>query len=414
VIFAGAGVSTENKNVFPYTLYEDVLAELGYSQNTKKPFSEVMSEYCKKTGGKQDLINHIRDRIDYVRSFPDLYNSATRFHQQLAQIPCIKEIVTTNWDDFLETECHATPFTYEQDMAFWDNAARKVLKLHGSVNNLGSIVATTEDYRKCYQALNKGLIGSQLKLLITNRRLVFVGYSFADEDFNRIYSFVRKQLKDFIKKPYIVTLDEENDSKWRELGLEPIYTDGFYFLHVLAHKLEINGCFIPNQSLVSIYKELEEIRRKHISLAKTINLFKYPEAIFCLSYQDGVIHALEHFLHHVSYGESLCKNYIRGTIMSYEKLLDKRRRNRKWYDVAYIMGYLNGHVFVLLNSEERKNFPRYLDLGLGNELRTLEEYQDSLSIMEGRKKSIINYASNVVKKRLPDKSLVPQHTPFLL
>lgn len=96
VIFAGAGVSTENENVFPSTLYEDILEELGYSSGKDISFSEAMSEYCKKVGGKQELINRIRARIDYAHSFPELYNSATRFHQQLAKIPCIKEIVTTN------------------------------------------------------------------------------------------------------------------------------------------------------------------------------------------------------------------------------------------------------------------------------------------------------------------------------
>jgi len=413
VIFAGAGVSTENKKVFPYTLYEDIIEELGYPANKDLPFSKVMSEYCKKTGGKQELINRIRTRIDYVLSFPELYNMTTRFHQQLAQIPCITEIVTTNWDDFLETECHATPFTYEQDMAFWDKTARKVLKLHGSINNLGSIVATTEDYEKCYQSLNTGLIGSQLKVLITNRRLVFVGYSFADEDFERIYSFVRKQLKDFMKKPYIVTVDEKNDSKWRNLGLEPIYTAGEYFLQVITHKLQLKGCLISNQSLRAIQKELKAIISEHHKLAKEVKILEQPEVIYCLSYQDGVIHAFERFLHHVSYGESLCKNYIHSVIMRHENLVREKEKSKQWFDVAYLMGYVNGNIFVMAPIEVQECFPRYLDLGLKNEMHTLDEYKQSLSITKGRKKTISNYASRLVSKRIPDKSLVIQHTPFL-
>lgn len=413
VIFAGAGVSTENKKVFPSTLYEEILRELGYSSSEAVSFSGAMSEYCKKVGGKQELINRIRARIDYAHSFPELYNSATRFHQQLAKIPCIKEIVTTNWDDFFGTECHANPFTYEQDMPFWDKTTRKVLKLHGSINNLGSIVVTTEDYEERYQSLNSGLVGSQLKLLIANRKLVFIGYSFGDEDFNRIYSFVRGQLRDYIKKPYIVTLDELNDRKWRMLGLEPIYTAGEYFLQVLMHKLELKGCIIPSLRVSGIYKELKAITKEHLKLAKDINPFEQPEVIFCLSYQDGVIHAFEHFLHHVDYGESLCKINIHRTIMSYDDLIRGKRKSRKWYDVAYLVGYMNGHIFALATNEERKYFPRYLDLSLNNELRSLDEYKDSLSITKGRKKTIINYASRLVKKQIPDKNIVIQHTHFL-
>jgi len=412
VIFAGAGVSTENKNVFPSTLYEDILGELGYSHDKGISFSEAMSDYCRRMGDKQALIDRIRTRINYVNSFPELYRAAIRFHRQLAIIPCIKEIVTTNWDDFFEIECHATPFVYEQDMAFWDRPTRKVLKLHGSINNLGSIVVTSEDYEKRYQSLNTGLIGSQLKLLVANRKLVFVGYSFGDEDFNRIYSFVRTQLGDFMKKPYIVTVDKPNDEKWRGLGLEPIYTAGENFLKTLANELELKGCLIPSQSIYAVEKELGLIIREHNRLAMNVNLLEQPEVIYCLSYQDGIIHAFEHFLHHVKYGESLCKGNIHGALVTHEMLVKKKRKQRKWFDVSYLEGYLNGHGFVLESKESRKHFPRYLDLGLNNELQTLDQYRESLSITEGRRKSITDYALRFTKQ-IPDKSLVVQHTPFL-
>jgi NAD-dependent SIR2 family protein deacetylase len=190
VVFAGAGISTENKNIFPLTLYESILLENNNLNDKNLSFSRAMSEFCKNKGGRRDLIERISKRIDYVRSFPELYRSAVTFHNNLARIPCITEIVTTNWDDFFETECHATPYVYESDMVFWEKPGRKVLKLHGSINNLGSIVVTFEDYEKKYKSLDSGLVGSQLKLLIAKKKLVFIGYSFNDEDFNRIFSFV--------------------------------------------------------------------------------------------------------------------------------------------------------------------------------------------------------------------------------
>jgi len=414
VIFAGAGISTEQKNVFPYTLYEDILGEMGYPPNSDISFPKLMSEYCKKTGDKKELVKRIKERIDYICSFPELYRSATKFHSQLAIIPCITEIVTTNWDDYFETECHATPFVYEQDMAFWDETKRRVLKLHGSINNLGSLVATSEDYDECYKSLNTGLVGSQLKLLIANRRLVFIGYSFGDEDFNSIYSFVCGQLSGFMKKPYIVTLDEQNDTKWRALGLEPIYTAGEFFLQEIVHKLEIEGCMFSVSVINSVYQELDIMREEHTEFARRINLHKYPEAIYCLSYQDGIIHAFEHFLHHVYYGQSLCKANIQRIIEGYEKLTKEKRKIRKYHDVAYIIGYLNGYLFPIPPAEERDFFPRYFDFNLGNEARTFDEYMDSLNITEGRKKLITNFAKKIVEKQLPAEDLIYHHTAFLL
>ena len=412
VIFAGAGVSTENKVFFPSTLYEDILGELGCSDDKSKSFSEVMSEYCRKTGDRRGLIDRIRDRIDYVHSFPELHRTVVRFHKQLALIPCIKEIVTTNWDDFFEVECHATPFVYEQDMAFWDRPGRKVLKLHGSINNLGSIVVTFEDYEKKYESLDRGLIGSQLKLLIANRKLAFVGYSFGDEDFNRIHSFVRSQLGDLMKKPYIVTVDKVNDRKWKGLGLEPIYTDGGYFLQVLTHELEKRGCLIPARSIHAVEEELDQMIKAHSRLANNTNHIERPEVVYCLSYQDGIIHAFERFLHHINYGESLCKDSIHMAIKTHERLMNEKKAQRKWLDVAYLKGYLNGYIFVLADKKVSSCFPRYYDLGLNSELRTFNQYMGSLNVTNGRKKSLTNYALRFVK-RFPEKDLVIHHPPFL-
>lgn len=412
VIFAGAGISTESSKIFPSTLYEDTLAEIEHLSDNVPSFSQVMTEFCKKQGGRRELIERICKRINYVRSHPELYRRTVTFHQLLATIPCIQEIVTTNWDDFFESECNATPFVYEQDMVFWEQPGRKVLKLHGSINNLGSIVITTEDYEKRYKSLNTGLVGSQLKLLIAKKTLVFVGYSFNDEDFNRLFSFVHSQLGDFIKKFYIITLDESNDDKWKELGLEPIYTAGEYFLHILIHKLHTTGCLISEEIIHVVQMELEVILGKHHQLTDKIKMSDQPEVIFCLSYQDGMIHAFEHFLHHVQYGESLCKAVIRNILISYKKLIKDKQLHKRWYDVAYLKGYLAGYLFVVLDENDREYFPHYLDLSMNNELPTFKEYKNSLSITERERKSISEYASKLVKK-FPDGDLVVQHTLFL-
>lgn len=411
VIFAGAGISTENKNIFPSTLYEDILAET-CSHEKDMSFSKVMSEFCKNKGDRHELIDRIRTRIEYVRSFPELYRSTVKFHKYLAKIPCIKEIVTTNWDDFFEIECHATPFVYEKDMVFWNKPERKVLKLHGSINNLGSMVITFEDYEDKYQSLNTGLVGSQLKLIIANKKLAFIGYSFNDEDFNRVYSFVRSQLGDFVRKSYIVTLDKSKDDKWKELGLLPIYTAGEYFLQVIMHKLELRECLIPDSTIDCVHKELANITKEHLRLTKRISVSDQPEVIYCLSYQDGVIHAFEHFLHHVDYGESLCKNRIHSILRGYERILKEKQSHGKWFDVAYLRGYINGHVFVLMNKDQREHFPHYLDLSLNSELLTFDQYRNSLSTIAGRRKTITKYAHRLTKDIL-DKSVVFEHTPFL-
>lgn len=46
VIFAGAGISTEGRNVFPFTLYDDLKAELNIKSEI--PFPTLMTRFVEK------------------------------------------------------------------------------------------------------------------------------------------------------------------------------------------------------------------------------------------------------------------------------------------------------------------------------------------------------------------------------
>ncbi len=105
-LFVGSGVSTESKNVYPETFFEEIAAELG-CEKCDKSFSELMEEYCSQPNGRIKLISEIKKRFDNIKSFPELYRSATEFHRELATLPQIKTIITTNWDTYFEDECGA-------------------------------------------------------------------------------------------------------------------------------------------------------------------------------------------------------------------------------------------------------------------------------------------------------------------
>lgn len=135
VLFCGAGISTESKAVLPTSFYMDVLTFLNSEHNlnldTDIAFSELMSKFCSIVpNGRKQLIRKINERFDRVQSFPELYNSATRFHKEVSKIPQIKTIVTTNWDDYFEKECLATSIVDNKDVALWNTFDRRVFKIH--------------------------------------------------------------------------------------------------------------------------------------------------------------------------------------------------------------------------------------------------------------------------------------------
>ena len=132
---------------------------------------------------KHMLLKRIRERFNYISSFPELERQATAFHQELAQIYPIRTIITTNWDTYFEDYCGAIPITIPEDFAFWDDNSRCVLKIHGSIQNLSSIIATSEDYKKRFSELQNGIVGATLKSILATKTVVFIGFSFGDEDF---------------------------------------------------------------------------------------------------------------------------------------------------------------------------------------------------------------------------------------
>ncbi len=296
VLFAGAGISTEDKSVFPYTFYEQIRSEFKVPESEILPFSNLMTQYCAQPNGRANLLRKFRERFEYVRSFPELYSTATRFHSELSTLFFIDSIVTTNWDDYFERECGATPFVTPEDFAFWSIPGRKVFKLHGSVTNLGSIVATSADYQQCYKRLQKGVLGSSLKMMLATKTILYVGYSFLDEDFTRIYSMLRKEMGELIPRGFIVTLDREGEQRYRQLGLIPIFTDATNFISVLKQHLIEDKHMLSDEVFGAVLAELTVVTAEHHRLWDNFNIYDTPYIIYASSYQDGLIHAFERIL----------------------------------------------------------------------------------------------------------------------
>ena len=100
----------------------------------------------------------------------------TRFHRAIAPLYAIMDPVTTNGTS-LRRECDFDAFVNDGDMALWEASDRRIMKIHGSIRNPGSIVATEQDYNKAFRRLNSGPMGAQLKTLLTNKTFIYTGDS---------------------------------------------------------------------------------------------------------------------------------------------------------------------------------------------------------------------------------------------
>jgi hypothetical protein len=410
VVFAGAGISTETSMAFRFKFYDQIRAELRLAPKNTPPFPAMMGMYCKQPDGRRKLLEKLKNRFLYIEAFPELLRAATRFHREISTLFHVDTFVTTNWDDYFERYCGATPFVTAEDFAFWNMSGRKVFKIHGSVSNYGSLVVTDEDYRLARRQLERGAIGSALKLLLATKTILYVGYSLTDHDFLSIQRYIARELRGVAPAAYIVSLDKSAESRFRKLGLTPIFTDAAYFIHVLKKHLEKDGCLLPDSRFNGIPKILARVGHEHEQLFKHFELKQTPEILYAASYQDGLMHAFERMLAMAHTGQYSHHCELANQIRSYDKIKKDNLRRGRYDDVAYIEGYSNGLLYLPLDDKGRKGMPLYFNFGMP-EMRTLKEFKKALA-SKRRHKASLALAKKLVAKQVKYKDVL-HHTPFI-
>lgn len=353
VIFCGAGISTESNTVWPTSFYTDILTYLTDEYNleldTHITFSELMSRFCKNVpNGRKQLIRKINERFDRIQSFPELYKSATRFHREVSKIPLINTIITTNWDDFFEKECSATAIVDNNDVSLWNTFDRRVFKIHGSINNIGSIVATTKDYEECYTRLTSEPIGDRLKTILGSNCIVFIGFSFGDEDLNKLIDILSEKLNNFANQYYLVTIDPSLENN-KDSRIIPIITDGCFFLHTLRNILMKDNCLLNDEVYDFADYAAPIVAKSHLGWLDNTSEFndtflKFPEIILSVAYQDGLIHAYQRCAANKRKGDYLIPGYLNKRLKSYDALVKQHHFDNNYLQEYYDLGYLNGLI----------------------------------------------------------------------
>jgi hypothetical protein len=156
---------------------------------------------------------------------------------------------------------------------------------------------------------------------------------------------------------------------------------------------------------------LDQIADAHSKTAGAFIKKRHPLLIPILSYQDGMIHALQRISRMRRTGEYHSINAVHSRVHGYDRpILEHGRRNDFW-NAAYAHGYQAGMMFLLLNSKGKKApKPPFYDVPLDIEFSSLA------AVLRFPTKSIpkpILKQSQRLLKRLSGTELVPDHTPFL-
>lgn len=353
VIFAGAGISTENPNSAPHSLYTEMAVECGL-ENPDLAFPDLTQMYSDRPDGRFKLLQLIQNRFDYVSKFADLRHQATRFYDELSTMPYLRTYITTNWDRYFEERCHAKPFVYDADMRFWNIPFRKVLKIHGTIDDYSSLVATRGDYDECSGHLKTSLIGGKLKEILNNQTCIFIGYSMQDDDFREIFEFVRSSQGAFVKTHYVVSptvKQEELPANLRVIG-----TDGTYFLNTIKQHLCSCDGYIPDEIFDILEEELWEVQDTHNALWEAYSVKTHPQMLLSAMYQDGLIHGYQMARDLKRSGQYSSPWILSSKMQAYQsKILDYSKK-RDYIEAAYFEGYQNV-LIAILASNDLGHFP---------------------------------------------------------
>jgi NAD-dependent SIR2 family protein deacetylase len=411
VLFVGAGISTENKSYCQATFYDKIRDELGVSDNP--PFPELMSMFCRQSDGRIRLLEKIKSRIDYFLSFDDLYQPMARFHRAISPLFMITDVITTNWDDLFQQECGFSPFVYDSDLAFWDAAKRRVMKIHGSISNFGSIVATTEDYKKSFKRLNDGPLGAQLKSLIARKTVIYVGYSLSDENYLRLLRNISTMMNGNVRQSYFVSPQiDQSQLRTAPIQLIPVETDGTFFLEQMRKALSERCGIISEEAFVNCELFFDEVAEKHDKTADAFIKTQHPLLIFALSYQDGLIHSLQRIGRMWKTGEYHSTRDVFNRVHGYDRRIDEFLGKKDFWNAAYAQGYQTGLLFLLLKSKTAKvPKPPLLETMTGIDFKSLS----SLLKFPSRKipKPIAANAKRILKAMPKRAGVLPDHTAFL-
>jgi len=312
-----------------------------------------MTQYEEKNGRKK-IIGKIFEKLIYVHSFSEIYWIATKFHLELSTLYQVKNIFTTNWDTFFEDKCAAIPFVTSEDFALWDLPERKVFKIHGSVSNVGSIVATEEDYKNNNEKIKDELIGNHLKVSLATQTFVFCGYSFQDYDFLNLLEILKEELREFSPKLYLITISKKIDKeKLKKYNIIPIYTDATFFIHSLKNELIKKNLLLPDDNLETVMMAKDYLNENHNKLFSDNLSLKYPSSLYSLAYQDGLKHSFERMIQRFNTGEYSNPEYLDKFIKNYKILSSRYYDDDHYWNAAYIEGYINGLIFIKSQEKDK-------------------------------------------------------------
>lgn len=246
VIFVGAGVSKNSGCPDWSHLIKIMIEDMGLY--TKEELEEQKFNFYDYTKYAQFYYNN--DAEKYYKLLKDTFDGSfisSNIHKDIMKMNQ-SDIFTTNYDNLLETSTTASTSLYNvikenRDLLVQDYN-KKIVKLHGDITDLKSIILKEDDYLN-YKS-SKKIINTYARSRLYSKVALFIGYGLADYNIKELLNDIEMDKKDVGEKRlsservhYLLTHREDDDKNW-DHNMELLYKRGVITIDVKQYSKEKN------------------------------------------------------------------------------------------------------------------------------------------------------------------------------
>lgn len=211
VIFVGAGLSVNAGLPNWNDLLIKILKSISVRENKSDGYISSLEqnlfepiEILKKIEIHKSYVIEEFEKI--MRSYNEV--EPTSIHKKLSQIS--SKIITTNYDELIEkSDSRLDKITYynEYKTARIHEYENYVFKIHGDLNEPDKCILFPSQYDEIYNE-NENLNIFDLKKIISEKSLLFIGFSLNDPYVNYVFDYVGNLLSGFKPESFIITTDK--------------------------------------------------------------------------------------------------------------------------------------------------------------------------------------------------------------
>ena len=186
-----------------------------------------------------------------------------------------------------------------------------------------------------------------------------------------------------------------------------------FFLHNLKETLKERK-IIKNCNIFSIISAANEALENLHSKVSCIDLKEFPEVIYTMSYQDGVIHAFERFMQNYKTGEYNRPGAMKEIVIQYTEWIKDFHKDKNFWDESYYKGYINGLILIDFCEADANlllDFPFLYIPNSNKELFSYDVFMEELKRFSLQNGQYQRYAQKFIKN-YNNSDIVIHHPPY--